>query len=155
MVMTSGIEMDRMKNKKMITRLATIAGAMVIALVAGCASVAPAPTVDEIIAERAQARWDALLARDYATAYSYYSPGFRSKASVTDLEIKVRMQRIRWTGAKYLDHTCTGDVCTVRVNVNYAVQAPVPGVSIWESVQKVEEQWIRTGGEWWYVPAKS
>jgi hypothetical protein len=153
MIKTSGAEMDRMNNKKMMTRVAAIAGAMVFALLAGCATVAPAPTADDIVAERAQARWDALLARDYATAYSYYSPGFRSRVSVVDLEIKIRLQRVRWTGAKYRDHTCTGDTCTVRVDVNYEVSAPVPGVSVWKSVQLIEEQWLRTGGEWWYVPA--
>ena len=147
--------MDRMKYTKMIARVVAITGAVVLALLAGCATVAPAPTTDDIIAERAQARWDALLARDYATAYSYYSPGFRSRASATDLEIKIRLQRVRWTAAKYRDHTCTGDTCTVRVDVTYEVNAPVPGVSVWKGVQLIEEHWVRTSGEWWYVPENS
>lgn len=147
--------MNRINNKKMMTRVAAIAGAMVFALLAGCATVTPAATMDDIIAERAQARWDALLAREYATAYSYYSPGFRSKASATDLEIKMRLQRVRWTAAKYRDHTCTEDVCNVRVDVNYEVNTPVPGVSTWKGIELIEEKWLRSGGEWWYLPADS
>jgi len=141
--------MIRMKNKRLMTRVAAIASTVVFVLLAGCATVAP--TAVNIVAERSQARWDALLARDYEAAYSYYSPGFRSKASVVDLEIKMRLQRVRWTAAKYRDDTCTGDTCTVRFDVNYEVNSPVPGVSVWKGVDLIEEHWIKTGGEWWYV----
>jgi len=141
-----------MKNHKMMTRAAAIAGAVLFAVLTGCATVAP--PAGDMIAERAQARWDALLAKDYATAYTYYSPGFRSKASVADLEIKLRLQRVKWTSAKYRDHTCAEEVCTVRVDIGYRVGAPVPGVDVWNGIDLVEEQWVKTGGEWWYVPRK-
>jgi hypothetical protein len=139
-----------MKNKNLTSRAAVIVGATLFAMLAGCATVAP--TTDDIIAERAQARWDAVLAKDYATAYTYYSPGFRSKVSVTDLEIKLRLQRVRWVTAKYKDHTCSEDTCTVHVNITYQVNTPVPGVNTWSGFDLIEEQWVKTGGEWWYIP---
>jgi len=144
-----------MNNKSLMARVAAVAGAMAFAMLAGCATVAPTPTTEDTVVQRAQARWDTLLAGDYETAYSYYSPGFRSKASVTDLEIKMKLQRVRWTSATYRDHTCSGEACTVRFDVNYEVSAPVPGVSTWKGIDLIEEQWVRTGGEWWYVPASS
>jgi hypothetical protein len=142
----------KMKNHPLMTRAAAIAASLVFAVLAGCAT-AP-PSTDEIIAERAQARWDALLSRDYAAAYAYYSPGYRSTTSVTDLEIKLRLQRVRWTNAKYRDHSCDGDACTVRVDLTYQVSAPVPGVDSWKGFDLIEETWVRTGGEWWYIPPK-
>lgn len=143
----------KMKKQRIITHPAAIAGFLLFALLSGCAT-AP-QTNDEIIAERAQARWDAVLARDYATAYTYYSPGFRSSRSVSDLEINMRLQRIRWTRATYKDHSCTGDSCTVTVDLAYQVGSPVPGVDTWKGIDRIDEQWVRTGGEWWYIPPKN
>jgi hypothetical protein len=148
----TGFDRITMKKHKLTTKAAAIVGALLFTLMTGCAAVAP--NSDDIIAERAQARWDAVLAKDYAIAYAYYSPGFRSKVSVTDLEIKLRLQRVKWTSAKYRDHTCTEDVCTVRVDIGYQVGAPVPGVDVWNGFDLVEEQWVKTDGEWWYIPPK-
>ena len=139
-------------NHRSLARAALIAAPLLFAALTGCATVAP--TMDNIVAERAQARWDAILSRDYATAYSYYSPGFRAKFSATDLEIKVRLQKVRWTSAKVKDQTCDGDTCTVRVNITYQVGAPVPGVDTWNGFDLLEEQWVKTGGDWWYIPPK-
>lgn len=139
-------------NHRSLARAAVIAVALPFVALTGCATVAP--TADNIVAERAQARWDAVLAKDYATAYTYYSPGFRAKVSQTDLEIKLRLQRVRWTTAKVKDQTCAGEACTVRVDITYQVGAPVPGVSTWSGFDLIEEQWVKTGGDWWYVPPK-
>ena len=129
-----------------------MAGILFLALLSACATVAP--TEDEIIAERVQARWDALLAHDYATAYTYYSPAFRSQATATDLEIMIRMRRVKWVGAKYRSHTCDGDLCTVVIDLSYQLANPVPGVPSWGNVDRAKEQWIRVDGQWWFVPPK-
>lgn len=142
----------KMKKQRILTRITAIACFLLFALLSGCAT-AP-QTNDEIVAERVQARWDAVLARDYETAYSFYSPGFRSTRSVADLEINLRLQRVRWTNAAYRDLSCTGDSCTVRVDLTYKVGSPVPGVDTWNGFDLIEEQWVRTGGEWWYIPPK-
>ncbi len=127
-------------------------GAILLALLSACATVAP--TQDEIVAERAQARWDALEARDYAKAYTYYSPAFRSRSTAVDLEIKLRMQRVKWLGADYVGQSCSGDVCTVEIDLKYQVAKPVPGVDSWGGVDRIREQWIKVDGQWWYVPPK-
>ena len=62
-----------------------------------CAT-APGNTGDSI-AERAQDRWDALLAGDFETAYAFYSPGYRSTTSVVDLAFEIRSRRVwDWIG---------------------------------------------------------
>jgi hypothetical protein len=42
----------------------------------------------------------------------------------------------------------------VRFNLGYKVAAPVPGIDVWTGWDTIEEQWIQTGGEWWYIPTK-
>ena len=108
----------------------------------------------DTIDKRAQDRWDALLAGDYETAYSFYSPGFRSTTPMIDLAIRIRSQRVKWVSAEYKDHSCDESVCTVNVLVGFKVAKPVRGMKEWENSTLVHEQWIKTEGQWWYLPKK-
>ena len=138
-------------NKIAISPVVTALVLLAVMLLSGCATTSTV-TREDIVKERAQARWDALLARDYASAYEYYSPGYRSTASVVDFEISVRMRRIGYTSAEYQEQSCDENTCTVAFNVGYRVGTPVPGVGVWDGYQTVNDQWIKTGGEWWYLP---
>jgi hypothetical protein len=122
---------------------------LLLMLLSACATT---PSPDEIVKERAEARWEALLSKDYATAYSYYSPGYRSTTSVTDYEIGIRLRRVRWTSAVYLKHDCEENTCSVSFRMGYRVGSPVPGVNTWDGYDKITDQWVKTGGEWWYLP---
>jgi hypothetical protein len=122
---------------------------LLLMLLSACATT---PSPDEIVKEKAEARWEALLSRDYASAYSFYSPGYRSTTSVTDFEIEIRLRRVRWTTAEYLKHDCEENTCSVSFRMAYRVGSPVPGVNAWEGYDKITDQWVKTGGEWWYLP---
>ncbi len=106
------------------------------------------------IAERAQDRWDALLAGDFETAYAFYSPGYRSTMSVIDLAFKIRSRRVQWVSAEYQDHSCDERVCSVDFRVSFKVMKPVKGMQVWESSSLVDEKWVKTEGQWWYLPKK-
>jgi hypothetical protein len=122
---------------------------LLLMLLSACATT---PSPDKMVKERAEARWEALLSRDYASAYSFYSPGYRSTTSVTDFEIEIRLRRVRWTTAEYLKHDCDENTCTVSFRVGYRVGSPVPGVVTWDGYDLITDQWVKTGGEWWYLP---
>jgi hypothetical protein len=107
---------------------------------------------DEIIAQRAQARWDAMLAGDFEKAYAYFSPGYRTTTSVTDLEISFRARRVQYTSARYTAHSCEEAVCTVKMAVGYKVVRPVAGLQEWEGTSLIEERWVNSAGSWWYLP---
>ena len=110
------------------------------------------PHAETVIKQRAQARWDAVLAGNYDAAYGFYSPGYRSSHSRTDFEIELRMRRVRWNSAEVLETSCEADVCTVVTRVAYQVAGAVPGVPDWKSKKDVKERWVRTDGQWWFLP---
>jgi len=106
----------------------------------------------KVIVERAQNRWDALLAGDYESAYEYYSPGYRSTKSLIDFAIDIRTRRVRWTSAEYVDHSCNENACTVNFRVGFVVNKPVQGMDKWESGSVIEDKWVKTQSQWWYLP---
>ncbi|MFC1605858.1 hypothetical protein ACFL33_03225 [Pseudomonadota bacterium] len=125
-----------------------------LVVLAGCATTSPTAARDTLIQQRAQARWDAILARDYATAYAYATPGYRSATSATDFEIDLRSRRVQYTSGAYKDHSCEEAACTVRILVGYKVARPVAGLSEWNGNSLLEEQWVFSQGEWWFLPEK-
>ena len=124
-----------------------------VLLLGACAAVTPGE--EDPVVERAQERWEAIVARDYDAAYALYSPGYRSKTSRTDFEIELRSRRIAWTNATYREHRCDGSVCTVTFDIEYVAPRPVPGLDKWDGKSSSEDTWIKTSGEWWYVPPES
>lgn len=125
------------------------ATSILVILLAACAAGAPSKSN---VQERAQARWNALLAGDYDTAYSFYSPGYRSSHSRVDFEVDMRTRKVRWVAVKVLGSTCEAEACTVETSVDYKVTKPVPGVPEWKNTEKGTERWVKTDGEWWYLP---
>lgn len=126
---------------------------LAVSLLALTACAATGPQTHPVV-ERAQARWNALLAGDLETAYGYYSPGYRSSTSVVDFGIEWRVRKVGYTSAAYKEHVCEDVRCTVLFDITYKVTRPVPGLTTWESKSVVEETWVRTDGEWWYLPEK-
>jgi hypothetical protein len=137
-------------GQKLGKRLAVITLVGFSLLLGGCASTGSAKK--HPVEDRAQARWDALLTADFDTAYSLYSPGYRSANSRVDFEISQRMRKVAVVAAKVESSDCSADACTVTSLVQYRVPSPVPGVSKWESGTSIQERWIRTDGKWWFVP---
>ncbi len=123
---------------------------LAVAMLGACAS-APQQATDPVV-DRAEGRWEALLGNDLEGAYAYFTPGTRSTMSVIDFGVAHRLRKVRWTGAEYLDHTCEKSRCSVRFEVNYEVRNAVPGVSVFKHHATHEETWIKTEGQWWYLP---
>jgi len=122
--------------------------AMCAFLMSACATTGPGSTV----AKRAQDRWDALLAGDFENAYQFYSPGFRSSHSRSDFEVSMRLRKVQYRGAQYASEECEAERCKLSFNVQYQVASPVPGLDTWESKTTLDETWVKTQGQWWYVP---
>lgn len=101
---------------------------------------------------RAQARWDALLAGRLEAAYEYLSPGYRSSVSLLEYQRSVLTRKVEWLGAELIDSECSENTCKVRISIDYRLWAAVPGVPKFEYTMDVTENWIRSNGQWWFVP---
>lgn len=118
-------------------------------LLAACAGTATRP---EDVNTRAQARWDALTSGDFATAYQYLAPGYRSSVSSVQYQRELLTHKVRWTGARVIDSNCSDKTCKVSISLDFEVIKPVPGLNKYDGTQKISEDWILADGQWWYLP---
>jgi hypothetical protein len=109
-------------------------------------------TDGDVVMERAQARWDALIAGDHETGYGYYTPGFREQMPLVDFTIDLRSRPIQWVAAQVVSADCDGDRCTVETEVEYRVPSAPAQMSGMGNRRPIEETWIRIDDAWWFVP---
>jgi len=122
--------------------------ALVMLAFAGCGGEPRAP--EEIVAERAQARWDALIERDFELARSYYSPGFRAQNTASGFASAMQGRPVRWDDARVDMVDCSRDKCTVKVNVTYTAIAAPGHLADMQNTRPLNETWIELDSEWWY-----
>ena len=121
-----------------------LAGSLLIALiaVAGCAS-APQRSDQEIVAERAQVRWNALVAGDFKTAYEMMSPAGRSVVSLEGYS--GTLKRGFWKEVRVKDVQCTSaEVCEVHLEMEYEFMGR-------RTKTPVSEKWVKQDSTWWYL----
>ena len=141
-------EMMKTTNYTFVFRLAL--AAVVAFAFASCAS-QPRNESDHVV-ERAQELRELLIAGELEEAYEYYSPGYRSTHSLIDFGVQERTRRVRYTSVNYQSHECDESRCIVKFDMGYRVATPVPGLSYYDGTSLVEDTWIKTQGEWWYLP---
>jgi hypothetical protein len=114
-----------------------------LAVLGGCAAVPVAKSGKDVVAERAQQRWDLLVKNDFDGAYRYLSPA--SRQVVTQQAYAAGFRRNFWSGAKVTSVQCPNpEACEVEVTIEYrhmglAMKSPVV------------EKWIRDKSDWWFV----
>ncbi|KAA9130765.1 hypothetical protein F3N42_10345 [Marinihelvus fidelis] len=129
------------------------AAALTAALLLSACATMGGGTPEEQVADRAQARWDLLLERNLEDAYEYFTPGYRSSVSIDQWRRKLSAQPVTWDGASVTGVTCDPEgSCMARVRVDYSIRGGLPGVQQFKSVTDVEETWINSNGEWFYLP---
>jgi len=120
----------------------------------GCAVAPPAPD-DEVSArtveQLAEARWRAIMERDFERSYEFYTPGFRDTMRMVDYEREMARRPFRYLGLDVQPADCEGDRCEIRVRLTYqAVGAPA-GQHRVRLTQDLTETWIRLEDQWWYA----
>jgi hypothetical protein len=130
--------------------------AAVAVLVSACGaqSTKPERMPEEIVSERAEARWGLLVQRDFAAAYDYLSPGARSLQTREAYVAAMSPRPVAWTGASVRSVECppAESFCKVLMEVAFSVKSPLRGVGRTAGHSVVEERWILSGGEWGFVP---
>ena len=140
----------RMNQSMNIRSLCCIIG--MAALLAACSDPEPPREPAEIVAERAQARWDALVERDYRTAWQYFSPAYRETLEDFDYATEMARRPVRWTSAEVHNVECDPERsrCVVQTRLEYSIPGMLPGVGSMQTRSGAEEIWLQIGEEWWY-----
>jgi hypothetical protein len=116
--------------------------ALAIVAMTGCAAVGP-KTPQEVVGERAQQRWDALVKGDFHAAYAFMSPG--SRQVMSEQEYVASLRSDFWKSAKVERVECaTPDACDVVLTIEYEFKGR-------RIKTPFRESWIREGSDWWYV----
>ena len=116
---------------------------------AGCATTsqpsagAATQSVEAKVAERAKARWDAVIKDDMGAAYAYLSPASREAVSLE--KYKSAPRRTGFREAKVEEVKCEAEVCYAKLLVTYD-HARMKGITT-----PLLESWIVDGGQVWYV----
>lgn len=128
-----------------------IVGAVVVALV-GCAStqgaLSPSASVEArnaLAAERAGARWQALMKGDYPAAYEFMSEASRKLVSLDQFRARSVGRGVVWREATVRGARCDAEVCKVDLFVTYD-HPKIKGMGF-----PVTETWVIERGSTWYV----
>ena len=108
----------------------------------GCVS-APPRSDQEIVAEKAQKRWNALVAGDFKAAYEMISPAGRS--IVTQEGWSGTLKRGFWKDARVTEVTCASpELCEVRLEIEYDYRGR-------RTRTPFEEKWVKQDSAWWFL----
>lgn len=99
------------------------------------------------VRDRATARWQTLMAGDFAKAYAFATPAV--KKSTTEAAYLARFEsKPQWNGAEVVAVTCATPVnCVARVRVDLKIF--VPRTTLRNMVSHVDEAWVLDEGQWW------
>ena len=125
---------------------------MVAVAVGGCAALGggltkdtPAAAKEAAVAERANARWQALINRDYEGAYKYLSPASRETISL--FQFQLRFAAMQYRAVKIDKVECAAEVCKVKLSLTY----DYPPAKAMGVVTLQDESWIIDQGQAWYA----
>lgn len=114
----------------------------IASVVAGCSLLEQRPA-PEVVKERAQGRWDAMVKSDLRTAYQYLSPGTRDVMSLERYEAGIN--KGFWRSATVDRVECSSaDRCEAHATIEYDFQGR-------RTKTPLREIWIREQSNWWYV----
>lgn len=118
-------------------------------MLAACATPKPAVAPEAAVRERATARWQALMASDFAKAYTFNAPMVKDK--MTEAAYIAQFAKPQWTGAEVVNVTCAEPTaCVARVKVT--IKIVVPRSTTMNSITThVDESWQLAGGEWGFL----
>lgn len=120
--------------------------AFAVVMLQGCAGSAPFyGSPEEIVRARAEARWKAIIASDWARAYGFSTPAFRQSVSMDGFLNIVRSSAAR-TGAKVMGVECAGTACDVTVKVDFKTPL-LKGTALDTDVR---ERWVEVDNQWFF-----
>lgn len=101
--------------------------------------------------QRVTARWDALIRKDFATAYSFNTPAYRSLFSLDAFRRNFAVGKVVWRRIEVLDVDFKDDdAAKVGINIHFVYYQAPAGKDI-EMTTYAQEPWVQVDGQWWYL----
>jgi hypothetical protein len=104
---------------------------------------------EALLRERVQARWQALINRDFDAAYQFGTPAYRAIYTIRQYRLQYGGQ-IDWQVANakeiYYDDP---NVARVAVEIFYGYVDPDRDNKVSTMSNHVKETWLRKEGQWW------
>ncbi len=108
-------------------------------------------TAEESVAARAKARWEARIAKDWKTVYSFMSPGYRSTHPYEIFAVQMARSPLVYRKVAVENVECQdNERCTVKMNVESEYRGGQTAFQGQVSSSVVEERWIKLGDQWWF-----
>jgi len=126
-----------------IAALAPLCASLVLAACAGLGS----SKREDLVRQRALERWQALVAGQFAKAYEYSAPGFRSV--VTPDAFRSRQgSAVKWEGAEVVSVDCPETArCIAKIRIDFR---PLLGGRFGDKIDThIDETWLLEDGQWW------
>lgn len=120
-------------------------------LLAGCAVVPNKP--EDIVRDRAQQRWEALIRGDTAAAWRLHGHAWRTLNPLASWQARLA-PNIEWREGQVKSVQCDRDPvarCVVRVLVRYRIRDDASVGPVLE--RELVEAWVQSEGSWWHVPS--
>jgi hypothetical protein len=117
-------------------------------------SVPGAVVAEEQLKLRVEARWAAVVKRDFERAYQYESPGYRDLYSLERYKGRFGGQ-VGWVDARVAKLAIEGTSAKVVVTVQYKAMVPFnleSGSAVAAGETALDERWILDGGIWYHLP---
>ncbi len=129
------------------SRRAALGGLCLSVLVlAGCAAFTPA-TPEQAVEKRANARWASMMKKDFAKAYTYFTPYIKA-TTTQDAYVAELGQGNAWLDVDVVSVTCEQQLCKAKVRVS--VPSPMPGKFGDKITTHIDEDWVLVDGDWWF-----
>lgn len=127
-------------------KVSTLVCCMAIAAVSlpGCTSLGLFQTPEERVAQRAQARLDALLAGDIKKAFTFLAPASREATSWQRWGSNYAGVG-QWRAVSVNSVKCDLDRCDVNASVSYEMVRPRM-----KNTRSRNEVWINVNGQWYF-----
>lgn len=110
----------------------------------------PERSPEDAVRERVEARWRALVERDFQKAYQYETPGFREAYTVPVFKGQFG-DWVIWKSAKAGEVKIEGTKAKVMVRLVYSAIVPNAPQPMVENSTHVEETWMLQNLDWFHV----
>lgn len=100
------------------------------------------------VRDRANARWQTLVAGDYAKSYAFVAPSVQKSTTEADY-LKQYDKKPQWHGAEVVTVACaTPTKCVARVRIDLKIA--LPRTTLNKITTHGDETWQFEEGQWWF-----